>query len=171
MSIALTAPPAQAEVYKWVDKNGVTHYADRPVPGATEVKLPSAQTYPAPVSPAPAQPAPPAAPPPAPVDTTARDAAQVCELRSPKDNDVLVNVPSIVFSFSGPEGSIPVLMLNNKRYDAQNDANSIVVEPASRGSYEAKLTFLNARREVVCKVPTVTFFVRQPSVLRNRPKR
>ncbi len=170
VSMMLTAPLATAEVYKWVDKDGVTHYADRPMPGATEVKLPPAQTYQAPAAAA-GQVAVPAALPPAPADATTRDVGQACELRSPKDNDVLVNVQSIVFTFAGPEGSTPVLVLNNKRYNAQNDANSIVVQPAPRGAYEAKLTFLNGRREVVCKVPPVTFFVRQPSVLRNRPNR
>jgi hypothetical protein len=33
------AMPAAAQVYKWVDANGVTHYGERPPPGSTE-KLP-----------------------------------------------------------------------------------------------------------------------------------
>jgi hypothetical protein len=94
----------------------------------------------------------------------------VCELRSPKPEEVLVNVPSIVLSFKGPEGLSPVLMLNKKRYTAPRDANTIKIEPAPRGSYEADLTFVNERNEVQCTVPTVTFHVRQPSVI-NSPAR
>lgn len=64
----------------------------------------------------------------------------------------------------------PVLMLNKKRYTAERDTNTIKVEPVPRGSYEADLTFVNDRNEVVCTVPTVTFYVRQPSVI-NSPAR
>lgn len=81
-----------------------------------------------------------------------------------------MNVPSVTLSFRGPEGMSPVLMLNKKRYTAERDTNTIKVEPAPRGSYEADLTFVNDRNQVVCKVPTVTFYVRQPSVI-NSPAR
>ncbi len=32
-------------LYKWVDADGVTHYSDRPEPGAQKVKIAAAQTY------------------------------------------------------------------------------------------------------------------------------
>lgn len=44
LGMLLTAS-AYATTYKWVDKNGVTHYSDRPAPGAEVVDLPSAQTF------------------------------------------------------------------------------------------------------------------------------
>lgn len=43
--LALAAPPfatlalASQTVWKWVDDKGITHYSDRPVPGATKVEL------------------------------------------------------------------------------------------------------------------------------------
>ena len=153
---ALTNQPSRAEIYKWVDKNGVIHYSDRPAPGATEIAVPPVQTYQAP--------APQALPAPA------RSARGACELRSPKPEEVLVNVSSITLSFTGPEGLSAVLMLNKKRYTAEPGMSTIKVEPAPRGSYEADLTFVNSRNEVVCTVPTVTFYVRQPSVI-NSPAR
>ncbi len=161
---ALTSQPSRAEIYKWVDKDGVTHYSDRPAPGATEITVAPAQTYQAP--PPQALPAPTAAPAAAP----GRSAKGACELRSPKPEEVLVNVPSITLSFKGPEGMSPVLMLNKKRYTTERDTNTIKVEPAPRGSYVADLTFVNDRNQVVCTVPTVTFYVRQPSVI-NSPAR
>ncbi len=160
----LTSPRCLAEIYKWVDKDGVTHYSDRPAPGATEITIPPAQTYQAP--PPQSLPAPTAAPTRAP----ARSANAACELRSPKPEEVLVNVAVITLSFRGPEGLSPVLMLNKKRYTAERDSNSIKIEPAVRGSFEARLTFVNDRNEAVCTVPTVTFYVRQPSVI-NSPAR
>lgn len=41
--LALLAGPALAgqTVWKWVDENGVTHYADRPVPGAVKMEISS----------------------------------------------------------------------------------------------------------------------------------
>jgi hypothetical protein len=34
-----------APAWKWVDASGQVHYSDRPVPGATQVDLPDAQTF------------------------------------------------------------------------------------------------------------------------------
>ncbi|MET0656542.1 MAG: DUF4124 domain-containing protein [Steroidobacteraceae bacterium] len=44
--LAILAGPAFAGqvVWKWVDANGVTHYADRPVPGATRMELSTGTT-------------------------------------------------------------------------------------------------------------------------------
>ena len=160
----LTSSLCLAEIYKWVDKDGVTHYSDRPAPGAAEITIPPAQTYQAP--PPQTLPAPPAAR----TAVPARTANAACELRAPKPEEVLLNVSSITLSFKGPEGLSPVLMLNNKRYTAERDANSIKIEPAPRGSYDARLTFVNNRNQVLCAVPAVTFYVRQPSVI-NSPAR
>jgi hypothetical protein len=167
LTALLTSGPIRAEVYKWVDKDGVTHYSDRPAPGATEVALPTAQTYQAPApsatGPAPAAPAKALAP-------TAATAGQ-CDILSPKADETLSNVPSIVVTYRGPEGTTAVLMLNNKRYTGERDTNRIVVKPAPRGAYEAKMLFLNARNEEVCKVPAVSFFVRQNSLLNPAARR
>lgn len=44
--LALLAGPVLAgqTVWKWVDENGVTHYADRPVPGAVKMEISSGTT-------------------------------------------------------------------------------------------------------------------------------
>jgi Domain of unknown function (DUF4124) len=164
----LTSSRAAAEVYKWVDKDGVTHYSDRPAPGSTEVAIPPAQTYQAPT--AVAQPAVGASLPAAPATGTGNAPGVTCHLRSPQPDEVLVNVREILLVFQGPENTSAQLLLNNKRYTATSDTNSIKVQPAVRGTYEAKLRFVNARNEEVCKVPTVTFYVRQPSII-NSPVR
>jgi hypothetical protein len=39
------AARADTTLYRWVDKDGVTHYSDRPAPGAAQVRIASAQTY------------------------------------------------------------------------------------------------------------------------------
>jgi hypothetical protein len=35
----LSGTASSAEVWKWVDANGVTHYSDQPVPGATKIEV------------------------------------------------------------------------------------------------------------------------------------
>ena len=40
ISFLLAAPPASAEVYKWVDEKGVTHYSETPPPGRKSGALP-----------------------------------------------------------------------------------------------------------------------------------
>lgn len=42
---------AVAEVFRWVDKEGVVHFSDRPHEGAEIVTLPEAQTFSAPAAP------------------------------------------------------------------------------------------------------------------------
>ena len=46
----LTGLSAFAEVFRWVDEDGVVHFSDRPHEGAETVELPKAQTFPAPAS-------------------------------------------------------------------------------------------------------------------------
>jgi hypothetical protein len=45
-ALALAAQAGAATVlYRWVDADGITHYSDRPVPGAQKVQIAAAQTY------------------------------------------------------------------------------------------------------------------------------
>ena len=40
----LAASTALAQAYRWVDDDGITHYSDRPVPGAERVILPNSSS-------------------------------------------------------------------------------------------------------------------------------
>jgi hypothetical protein len=46
----LTGLSAFAEVFRWVDEDGVVHFSDRPHEGAETVELPKAQTFSAPAA-------------------------------------------------------------------------------------------------------------------------
>ncbi|HXQ64347.1 MAG TPA: DUF4124 domain-containing protein [Steroidobacteraceae bacterium] len=39
------AARAETTLYKWVDQDGITHYSDRPAPGAEQVQIQNPQTY------------------------------------------------------------------------------------------------------------------------------
>ena len=55
--LMVSAGAVAAEVWRWVDENGVMHFSDRPHPGAERVELTPAQTFTAPALPPPRQPA------------------------------------------------------------------------------------------------------------------
>jgi len=60
---AAVALPVSAQVYKWVDENGVTHYGERPAQGRKATEVPDRLATPAPEVPnKPATPAPDASP-------------------------------------------------------------------------------------------------------------
>lgn len=46
--LAVSLPSVGQGIYKWTDKNGVTHYSDLPRDGAVEVEVEPAQTFSAP---------------------------------------------------------------------------------------------------------------------------
>lgn len=43
--LLLNVSSVQAQIFKWTDSNGNTHFTDRPRPGAVEINLPASQTY------------------------------------------------------------------------------------------------------------------------------
>lgn len=156
--LALHSSSAQAQAYRWVDKNGTVHYSDQPVPGAERVDLPPAQGYKAPPAP--------------PVRVTTAPAAgaastkMTCAITSPAQDETFPNDRSVTVSYRGPEGYFANLYLNGARVDAQSAGTSLVVTPIARGTYQAAVVFSNTGSGAeVCRTPTVTFHVRQPSLL------
>ena len=160
-ALVLGASIAHAQAYRWVDKNGTVHYSDQPVPGAERVDLPSAQGYKAPPAP--------------PVRVTTAPAAgaggaaspkMTCAITSPVQDETFPNDRSVTVSYRGPEGYFANLYLNGARVDAQSAGTSLVVTPIARGTYQAAVGFSNTSSGAeVCRTPTITFHVRQPSLL------
>ncbi|MCS6946841.1 MAG: DUF4124 domain-containing protein [Steroidobacteraceae bacterium] len=165
---AFASETARGPIYKWVDKDGITHYSDKPQPGAEEIALPQPQTYQAPQGTAAPSAGRRAAAP------TAVAAAEKlsCALREPTNDQVYLNVPSLQVRFAGPLGSTAVVSLNGKRYTASAEAGSVTIEPIFRGTYQTSVSFQNASGTTLCQTPTVTFHVRQPTVFGNpsRPR-
>ena len=60
MGLLLCAAPSSAQMYKWVDDKGVTHYSESPPPGRKAQQIQTTPTTPAPspsATPKPAEPA------------------------------------------------------------------------------------------------------------------
>lgn len=168
-ALALSAAGSHAAtIYKWVDKDGVTHYSDQPHPDAETVDVKAAQTYEAPpvpkvTTPSASQPAQPAL------------VYQSCQIVRPENDEVFLNAYSITGSLHvAPElrrGDRVYVSLDSKRQEAHGIAFSLPVE---RGTHTLTATIEDSSGKVVCRSQTVTFHVRQPSVQApnraNRPR-
>ena len=161
-----TALPAT--VYKWVDKNGVTHYSDQPHPGAQKVQVESVPTY---------------TPPPLPQTPSEagaqREAAreplyQRCDVYAPSNDEVLFNTSTVTVRVGvEPDlraGHRIVIVLDGRRVTGLPETGSeFTISPVYRGTHSLMVGVETARGEVVCQSSAITFHVRQPSVQAPNP--
>lgn len=181
LALAMLAGPAFAAeqtVWKWVDERGVTHYSDRPVPGATRMELnvgssssdasPSYGSVPTPASPA------------APVGPPYRN----FEILQPTMEETIVNTGGVV------EVTILVdpplrpthtvhLYLDGRlvESDAPNALNYSLTE-VPRGEHSVVAVVNDRSGKELQRTETIRFFVRQTSIanppvgpaLRSQPK-
>ena len=160
------AVPAAQHMYRWTDTNGVVHYSDRPAPGAQRMDTPSipksSPDTPANKKPRVASSSPSVTLPAAPA---ARERGG-CEITEPAQGQVFVSATSVVIAFRGPPETSAALLLNGTRSDAAVNSTSIAVSPIARGTYSATVIFNSPGGQALCQTAAVTFYVRQPSILR-----
>ena len=163
--LALAAGPvAAAEIIRWVDKDGVVHYSDRPQDaaqaGAEKVQI---QGAPKPGS---------VAPPPTRAPTVAPEPVRYtgCEISSPSPDQVFQNVRSVSVSLNVQPGLQAehriVVRVNGAPVPGWPPTSSgYVLNDLPRGSYTVSAQVLDARGSTVCTSGTITFHIRQPSIL------
>ncbi len=160
ISLCLLAAEAAPKTYVWYDKEGHAHYSDRPQTGAEEVVLPPAQTYSAP----------------APATTSKSGAGQgnasptapgvACRIISPTPEETIVNQPVLTVSAQGPQRATATLRLNGASINSVDGQPVFKVTPIPRGTYTATVVFTGMTGAITCQTATVTFYVRQPSVIK-----
>lgn len=162
----LLAAAASATTYKWVDRNGITHYSDRPEPGAVIVDLQPAQAFDAPATSTPG------------ARTTARSAQAITvvqydqlDLWKPSNDEVFVNTGNTVpvrlrLAPELQEGHTIWLYLDGKRVDGQpGNADSFELSDVVRGTHTLNAVVADTNGKSVISSQTVTFHLRQPSTL------
>jgi Domain of unknown function (DUF4124) len=161
----LTAVTAQsAVIYKWTDAKGVVHYSDQPVPGAERIITAgksSINTYSAqPGSAANGQQAKPG-------NGTSLPAAVTISSPQPDQNffnDEPINV-SLSQTTLKPDQSV-TWHLNGKELTDQSPSTTLFVLPnPGRGTFVIAATVTNQTSGEVITTPSVTFYVREPSLL------
>jgi hypothetical protein len=159
--VALAAPAlANQVVWKWVDKDGVTHYSDRPVAGASRVELNvGSRSEPS--------------PPPSASDSIQSRAAtgpqyRIFEVSRPRNDETVVNTGgrvtvSILLEPSLQPGHTLHLYLDGRRMEGfPENATSYELHEVPRGTHTA-VGVISNRGARVQETATVTFHVRQES--------
>jgi hypothetical protein len=166
----LCAAVALATTYKWVDRNGVVHYSDRPEPGAEVIQTPSAQTFRSQTPQTPAQPANSTAPaqPEAPAYTS-------LDLWKPQNDETVANSGNVVTVRLRLEpdlrpGHSIWLYLDGKRVDGLPDnGENFTLQNVFRGTHTLSAIVADSQGKPLVRSQSVTFHLRQPSTLAPKP--
>jgi hypothetical protein len=158
---ALTAQ--SAVIYKWTDANGVVHYSDQPVPGAERIVTAgkSMNSYSAP----------PAANSNGQLQPRAGTAGPSVALTiaSPQPEQSFFNNEPITVSLSqaalGPGQSVTWHLNGQELTDQNPSAAQFVLPSPGRGAFSIAATISNPATGEVQTTPSVTFYVKEPSLL------
>lgn len=146
---------AAAEIYRWVDEDGVVHYSDRPAADAEKVELPDLQRMDTVSAPVEAQ------------DTEA-------ETTTP---EVRIEAPESEQTFRDPRGLVPVAVslsrdlapgqrlvyyLDGEAVGEPTRNRSLQLEGVTRGEHRLSVA-VTADGEEIARSTPVTFFMHQPS--------
>lgn len=165
--LMLCGSAAAATAYKWVDADGVTHYSDRPHPGAERIEPGPAQTYDAKQ----ANPVPrtTAATPAAPAPEAGVPRYGRCEIAAPRNDEALVNAYSVSASVRlEPRlrgGDTVTLLLDGRSVQGPGLSTTFTLSPIDRGTHTLAARIADASGRSLCETPSITFHVRQPSLL------
>jgi hypothetical protein len=158
---------ATREMWMWVDANGVTHYSDRPVPGAKLVSITSIEPVggsqqvipPAPSStPRPANRAPPAT------------QYQLLEFFEPENDESFfgTDVEVSVRLRSEPElaaGDRLRVYLDGKLLEGQQTGMEYSLSGLDRGAHSLAAQIVDAQGNERVRAEPLTFHIRQPTVV------
>ena len=151
-----------AEMWRWKDANGVVHYSDRPVEGAERIEVrPSAMTGSV-ATPAPA--------PVAAADLVAVVPYTRCAITAPTNDQVFNAVSSVPAALElepalQPEHRVQVFLNGREYTEWPAGTLSYTFLNLYRGSYALSVRIVNADNKMLCLGDSITFHVRQPSVL------
>jgi hypothetical protein len=164
--LALALPAIAAEVWRWKDDKGVVHYSDTQVPGAERVTLPSPPTIGTVVPSAPE----PRIPPPAPFRYSE------CVVVEPGNDQTFNAVNSVTASLRispspNQDHRIQVLLDGSVYAAWPAGAQTATLDNLNRGTHTIAVVVLDENKRPVCTGRTISFHVRQPSLLSPaRPK-
>jgi Domain of unknown function (DUF4124) len=153
-----------AEVYRWVDKDGVVHYSDQWQPGAETIRLQNSPTYRGRNSAADG------APPEAPPDPeSANTGYRELTILSPAQEEVLWNTGgklrvSLQVTPSLQAGDRLRLFLDGTERELPAGSTGVNLEDVYRGVHTLIAEVVNQQGAVQVKSAPTTFVVRQTSV-------
>ncbi len=165
----LAAGASFAQAYKWVDKDGVVHYSDRPEPGAQEINLPttkparrtSSRTTASAAMPAEAAPAQPERP----------FRYESLSVAAPGAEETLWNIEGIL----NVSLSLSPALQPGHRVRVYFDGTpqpatgtSFQLQEVYRGTHNLQAEILDANGTLMIRSAPTRFYVQQTSILRQR---
>ena len=162
---------AAAEVYRWVDDSGVTHFSDRPREGAERITINPAQTYSAPE---------------ARVSRSERDEPKEEKEETTAYTSVAISSPQAGQAMTNTGGLVQVAIQTQPPINVNHKArvyldgrvaeelaggrSSTQLKEVSRGEHNLRVDIQDSTGRTLGQSDTVKFSVIQPSVLnRNNP--
>jgi hypothetical protein len=161
-----TASVEAQPVWTWVDSAGVTHYSDRPVPGAREIELGAPQTYSAPSAARTERRE--TAPAPAPAASTAPYRSLAIASPAPEEN--LWNIGGTLNVSVTTEPQLTRnhrvdLYFDGRRLGLEASGTSFTISDVARGTHTLQAVVVDATtRAEVQRSEARTFHVHQTSV-------
>lgn len=163
-AVSAHAQESRRELWTWTDANGVTHFSDRPVPGARQIELTTASTPPPAAEPTPA-------PTPASEGRATAPAVEyrLLEIWEPEQDasffgaDVAVNVRMRVEPDLAPGHRI-FLFLDGQRVEGATDALEHTLTGVPRGAHSLTAVIWDEGRTELFRSQPRVFHVRQPTV-------
>jgi len=169
-----SAAIANQTVWKWVDANGVTHYSDRPVPGAVRMELNVGRSVSGSSPPAAAPAASPssnaASASAAPDTSSAAASYRNFEIWSPADGETIPNTGGAVTVNVRVDPNLQPghqlhLYLNGKLVEGfAPDTTSFELTEVPRGTHSAMAIISDSSGKRLQQTPQVVFTVRQASI-------
>lgn len=160
-----------AEIYKWVDDDGVTHYSDSPHLGSEEVNLPDIGVY---------------------KPKASKNRSKIKENGAPKKvgnavlgyQSLLIKSPQNEESVRDNEGIVKVtvdiaptlrkgdlvqLYLDSRKIGPPQDDLTFILNNVDRGEHQLSAEVVDKQGKAIMKSPSVTFFMLRILVPKNRP--
>jgi hypothetical protein len=158
----LCGTAAAADTWRWVDKDGVVHFSDQPSPGAERLELKSAPRSGS-VVPPPSTPRPVTGP-------ATPFSYSTCAFSSPSGDQVFNAVTQVSASLNilpalQPGHRIAVQLNGRPVTGWSPGSQNTLLQNLNRGSYSLNATIFDAQGKPVCNSGTLTFHIRQPSLL------
>jgi hypothetical protein len=164
----LLVQPALAQVYRWVDEDGVVHYTDRPVEGAEVVDLPESEgtEFRRPASVRPTEPA-----------ATGEEpddqgfSYESFRIAQPSDEETLWNIGatldvSLSLAPGLREGHEIEVWFDGSVVESREPASlSFAIPEVYRGTHNLWARVLDSSGRVLIQSNEVTFYVQQTSVI------
>lgn len=164
---------SRAEIYKWVDKEGITHFSDREQLGAEKVSLPPVQTYSAPKK-----------------ETVVK--TEVSNTVANKDEQPSVSVnyqlsitaPYDKDTFRSELGEVTVevdlspelqdghkiRILVDNMAKAEEASLKFILQGIERGEHTLQAQLISSSGQTVASSGKITFYMQRPRVIKPRAK-